>query len=99
MPVCLHGQQAVSFDLSSFAFPLLVRCLFLLSAVHNFLVSDAHLSAFNCGCGHDGRSGVGDIGVTLINPLNAELNPICCLLALLRAHDFLHVNRIRVKLH
>ena len=33
----------------------------------------------------------------LINPLNAELNPICCLLALLAAHHFLHVSRIRVK--
>jgi hypothetical protein len=32
----------------------------------------------------------------LINPLNAELNPICCLLALLGAHHFLHVSRIRV---
>ena len=31
------------------------------------------------------------------NPLNAELNPICCLLALLGAHHFLHVNNIRVK--
>ena len=33
----------------------------------------------------------------LINPLNRELNPICCLLALLGAHHFLHVSRIRVK--
>ena len=32
----------------------------------------------------------------LCNPLNAELNPICYLLALL-AHHFLHVSRIRVK--
>ena len=31
-----------------------------------------------------------------INPLNAELNPICHLLALLGVH-FLHVSRIRVK--
>jgi hypothetical protein len=31
------------------------------------------------------------------NPLNAELNPICHLLALLEAHDILHVSRIRVK--
>jgi hypothetical protein len=31
-----------------------------------------------------------------INPLNAELNPICYLLALL-AHHFHHVSRIRVK--
>ena len=31
-----------------------------------------------------------------VNPLNAELNTICYLLALL-AHHFLHVSRIRVK--
>jgi len=35
---------------------------------------------------------------TFINPLNPELNPICYLLALLGAHHFLHVSRIRVKL-
>ena len=35
---------------------------------------------------------------TIINPLKPELNPICYLLALLRAHHFLHVSRIRVKL-
>ena len=33
-----------------------------------------------------------------INPLKPELNPICYLLALLGAHHFLHVSRIRVKL-
>ena len=32
------------------------------------------------------------------NPLKPELNPICYLLALLGAHNFLHVSRIRVKL-
>ena len=32
------------------------------------------------------------------NPLKPELNPICYLLALLGAHSFLHVSRIRVKL-
>ena len=32
------------------------------------------------------------------NPLKPELNPICYLLALLGAHHFLHVSRIRVKL-
>jgi len=31
-----------------------------------------------------------------INPLNAELNFICHVLALLEAHHILHVNRIRV---
>jgi hypothetical protein len=32
-----------------------------------------------------------------INALNAELNPICHLQALLGAHHILHVGRIRVK--
>jgi hypothetical protein len=33
------------------------------------------------------------------NPLKAELNPICHLLALLGAHHILHVSRIRVNKH
>jgi len=33
----------------------------------------------------------------ILNPLNPELNPMCWLLALLGAHHFLHVSRIRVK--
>jgi len=32
-----------------------------------------------------------------INPLNAEINPICHLLALLGAHHIFHISRIRVK--
>ena len=32
-----------------------------------------------------------------VNPLNAELNSICHLVALLGVHHFLHVSRIRVK--
>ena len=36
--------------------------------------------------------------IILFNPLKPELNPICYLLALLGAHHFLHVSRIRVKL-
>jgi hypothetical protein len=34
-----------------------------------------------------------------INPLNAKVNPICHLLALLGAHHILHVSRIRVNTH
>jgi hypothetical protein len=37
------------------------------------------------------------IGRKVVNLLNAELNPICHLLALLGAHHILHVSRIRVK--
>jgi len=33
----------------------------------------------------------------VFNPSNAELNPICHLLALLGAHHILHVSRIMVK--
>ena len=35
--------------------------------------------------------------IRLINPLKAELNPMCHLLPLLGVHHFLHVSRIRVK--
>ena len=38
------------------------------------------------------------VGHWCLNPLNAKLNPICHLLALIRAHPILHVSRIRVKL-
>jgi hypothetical protein len=34
--------------------------------------------------------------VLILNPLKAELNPICHLLPLLGAHHILHVSRIRV---
>ena len=37
------------------------------------------------------------IQAAYFNPLNAELNPISYLLALLGAHHFPHVSRIRVK--
>jgi hypothetical protein len=39
-----------------------------------------------------------DLFFFLINPLNAELNPICHLLALLEAHHILYVSRIRVNM-
>ena len=34
---------------------------------------------------------------SIFNPLNAELNPTCYLLALLGAHHYLQISRIRVK--
>ena len=39
------------------------------------------------------------IKITALNPLNAKLNPICHLLALLGAHHILHVSKIRVNYH
>ena len=35
------------------------------------------------------------IFASTLNPLNADLNPICHLLALLRAHHILHISRVR----
>ena len=37
--------------------------------------------------------------IPYINPLNAELNLFCHLLALLGAHHILHVSRVRVNVH
>jgi len=34
--------------------------------------------------------------LSVFNPLNAKLNPICHPLALLGAHHILHVSRVRV---
>ena len=45
-----------------------------------------------------GHCVLGNLTLYIFNPLNAELNPICYLLALLGAYHFLHVSRIRVKL-
>jgi hypothetical protein len=46
-------------------------------------------SSFYCNC---------NTSISSINPLNAEINPICHLLALLGAHHILHVSRIRVNI-
>jgi len=61
-----------------------MQCKFVSTAAHNTLCEQMwgkRLRGKSCG----------------FNPLNAELIPICYLLALLGAHHFLHVNRIRVK--
>ena len=51
---------------------------------------EVHTKRINTLYGHD-------VEFLTVNPLNAELNQICYLLALLGAHHFLHVSRIRVK--
>jgi len=43
------------------------------------------------------RLGGTEIEKTRINPLNAKLNPICHLLALLGTHHILRFSRVRVK--
>jgi len=49
-------------------------------------------------CGFQRKPTSNYIHSAVISPLKPELNPICYLLALLGAHHFLHVSRIRVKL-
>jgi hypothetical protein len=43
------------------------------------------------------RDKLWDLLNMFINPLNAKLNPICHLLALLGAHHILHISGVRVK--
>ena len=57
-----------------------------------------HFEPRHCGGMRGDRHAPGIDRLAPINPLNPELNPICYLLALLGAHHFLHVSRIRVKL-
>ena len=66
-------------------YPLTHQLLLSLSFYHTLLLAH-YLSG--CLCTN---------GTMILNPLNAELNPICYLLTLLVAHHFLHLNRIRVK--
>jgi len=74
---------------------------------------DIHISLQNLSCGVVNNTNVFTIIIIIIiiitatnyfnfidiviNPLNAELNPISHLLALLGAHPILHVSRLRVK--
>ena len=44
------------------------------------------------------KAGDTSVFIHLVNPLNAELNPIYHLLALLGAHHILHVSGVRVKI-
>jgi hypothetical protein len=53
----------------------------------NFVVKGTKLAPFYC------------TFIYKFNPLKAELNPICHLLALLGAHHIFHVSRIRVNLY
>jgi hypothetical protein len=48
----------------------------------------------------DGKIHLEDLGLDgSINPLNAELNPTCHLLALIGARPVLHISRIKVNMH
>jgi hypothetical protein len=53
--------------------------------------SQIHTKHINTQCGQN-------VELLNVNPLNAELNSICHLLALLRAHPIICVSRIRFKL-
>jgi len=60
---------------------------------HTFLPSDSTVDLTET------ETGKSDLAKhARVNPLNAELNPVCHLLALLGAHHILHVSRIRVNL-
>jgi len=91
--------------LSSITFPnttLLISHTNSIAELPNFTAIHPRCALFECLLTFKDRASVRSIIavriVNLVNPLNPELNPICYLLALLGAHHFLHVSRIRVKL-
>ena len=68
---------------------------YVLKSIINYAEGNLYLNGLH---GTTTRLGIRHFAsVNNINPLNPELNPICYLLALLGAHHFLHVSRIRVK--
>jgi len=58
-------------------------------------VNEETMALWGGGCRDKRKKKIGVL--IIINPLNAELNLICHLLALLGAHHILHVSRVRVK--
>ena len=75
-----------------------IECEYLLSHNHKFLYPPAlrSLNTLRTGSFKLFKCPFPGFFFNNFNPLNAELNPICYLLALL-AHHFLHVRRIMVK--
>jgi hypothetical protein len=71
-------------------------CFGRLHAHHQELKTELRASGFTL---ERGGSSVVSRGLADVKPLNAELNPICHLLALLGAHHILHVSRIRVNIY
>ena len=62
------------------------------------VVTDLHSMRFLYGLWHlTERFSLWNLHIGISNPLQPELIPTCYLLALLGAHHFLHVSRIRVK--
>ena len=93
-PTCF-GASAPSSGNFDIAFAKFIKVLNLHKTVDGFIL------IFNCIRSHYHILSIAQIlsyNDLLFNPLNLELNPICYLLALLGAHHFLHVSRIRVKL-
>jgi hypothetical protein len=69
---------------------------FITRSNHDLYIPVANLTVFQKGVWCSGIKIYNHLPPAL-NPLNAELNPICHLLALLGAHHILHISRIRVK--
>ena len=75
--------------------PLLVSAISHINALHTFQFPTLYLHV-NCILSPTLYLHVNCILPPTLNPLNPELNLICYLLALLGAHHFPHVSRIRV---
>jgi hypothetical protein len=64
--------------------------------IHKIKYGKENPRKYRCSTG-SGRRCMASNRCIPVNPLNAELNPICYLLALLGPHHILHVSRVRVK--
>jgi hypothetical protein len=95
-PVIRNGEMDVRPDVMLKCYSVLKKCI-------RVFILDVRQTGYYCllqqcteFCNGEGVSLLRGAGC-FFNPLNPELNPICYLLALLGAHHFLHVSRIRVK--
>ena len=103
----IHGASEASIAPSFFGFPLPSTTLPLLHiqaqpsnipdhvAYYVYLILCPYAGGFIC---DNNLADYITVKTDFVNPLKPELNPICYMLALLGAHHFLHISRIRVKL-
>ena len=94
---CKHKDTNFNIFIHSFIHPFLTYYFIIHYFKMRWVKHTCLLSIFSTCYIKDTCSSFQATQFTEFNPLNTELNPICYLLALLGAHHFLHISRIRVK--
>ena len=98
LPWVIYFEAFYLHVVSSFScIPVICPKLVLFLTPLQFVHLSCNLSSLSCSSSHVFHlCCCYSSGVPCFNPLKAELNPICHLLALLGAHPILHVSRVRV---